>query len=107
VRFKLLTCSEYEYYLLECDAMQSGRKVLIIMFVVELKRETAGISETLCTVLSTNSFKSSHPTRFAIEMLTIQPGMTPFLNCLYGLVVRVPGYRCRCPGFDSWRYQIF
>jgi hypothetical protein len=22
-------------------------------------------------------------------------------------VVRVPGYRCRCPGFDSWRYQIF
>jgi hypothetical protein len=26
---------------------------------------------------------------------------------LYGLVVRVPGYRSRCPGFDSMRYQIF
>jgi hypothetical protein len=24
-----------------------------------------------------------------------------------GLVVRVPGYRSRGPGFDSWRYQIF
>jgi hypothetical protein len=24
-----------------------------------------------------------------------------------GLVVRVPGYRSRCPGFDSGRYQIF
>jgi hypothetical protein len=26
---------------------------------------------------------------------------------LYGLVVRVPGYRCRSPGFDSRHYQIF
>jgi hypothetical protein len=24
-----------------------------------------------------------------------------------GLVVRVPGYSSRGPGFDSWRYQIF
>jgi hypothetical protein len=24
-----------------------------------------------------------------------------------GLVFRVPGYRSRCPGFDSRRYQIF
>jgi hypothetical protein len=23
------------------------------------------------------------------------------------LVVRVPGYRYRVPGFDSWRYQVF
>jgi hypothetical protein len=22
-------------------------------------------------------------------------------------VVRVPGYRSRYPGFDTWRYQIF
>jgi hypothetical protein len=29
------------------------------------------------------------------------------LDHLYGLVVRVPGYRSRGPGFDSWRYQIF
>jgi hypothetical protein len=26
---------------------------------------------------------------------------------LCGLVVRIPGYRFRCPGFDSRRYQIF
>jgi hypothetical protein len=26
---------------------------------------------------------------------------------LFGLVVRVPGYRSRGPEFDSWRYQIF
>jgi hypothetical protein len=26
---------------------------------------------------------------------------------LCGLVVRVPGYRSRGPGFDPWRYQIF
>jgi hypothetical protein len=28
-------------------------------------------------------------------------------DCLCGLVVRVPGYRSRNPGFDSRRYQIF
>jgi hypothetical protein len=27
--------------------------------------------------------------------------------CLCGLVVRVPGYRSRGPGFDSRRYHIF
>jgi hypothetical protein len=26
---------------------------------------------------------------------------------LCGLVVRVPGYRSKGPGFDSWHYQIF
>jgi hypothetical protein len=29
------------------------------------------------------------------------------IDRLCGLVVRVPGYRSRCPGFDSRRYQIF
>jgi hypothetical protein len=29
------------------------------------------------------------------------------IDRLCGLVVRVPGYRFRGPGFDSWRYQIF
>jgi hypothetical protein len=28
-------------------------------------------------------------------------------DCLCGLVVRVPGYRSRGPGFNSRRYQIF
>jgi hypothetical protein len=29
------------------------------------------------------------------------------IDRLCGLVVRVPSYRSRCPGFDSRRYQIF
>jgi hypothetical protein len=29
------------------------------------------------------------------------------LNDICGLVVRVPGYRCRGPGFDFRHYQIF
>jgi hypothetical protein len=28
-------------------------------------------------------------------------------DCLCGLVVRVPGYRSRGPGFHSWCHQIF
>jgi hypothetical protein len=30
-----------------------------------------------------------------------------FMYRFCGLVVRVPAYRSRCPGFDSRRYQIF
>jgi hypothetical protein len=29
------------------------------------------------------------------------------IDCLCGLVARVPGYRSRGPGFDSRHYQIF
>jgi hypothetical protein len=31
----------------------------------------------------------------------------PYRDRLYGLVVRVPGYKSRGPEFDSRRYQIF
>jgi hypothetical protein len=30
-----------------------------------------------------------------------------FEDRLCGLEITVPGYRSRCPGFDSQRYQIF
>jgi hypothetical protein len=33
--------------------------------------------------------------------------ISPVHDRLCGLVVRVPGYRSRGPGFDSQRYQIF
>jgi hypothetical protein len=36
--------------------------------------------------------------------MTVTPQL---LFVLCGLVVRVPGYRSRDPGFDSWHYQIF
>jgi hypothetical protein len=39
--------------------------------------------------------------KFVIEMLLVTR------DRLCGLVVRVPGYRSRGPGFDSRRYQIF
>jgi hypothetical protein len=34
-------------------------------------------------------------------------GKNILLDRLPGLVVRVPGYRSRGSGFNSWRYQIF
>jgi hypothetical protein len=34
-------------------------------------------------------------------------GFPSLRDCLCGLVVRVPGYRSRGPGFDARRYQIF
>jgi hypothetical protein len=44
--------------------------------------------------------KASNSDRFTFLLLFLG-------DCLCGLVVRVPGYRSRGPGFDSWRYQIF
>jgi hypothetical protein len=35
------------------------------------------------------------------------PSSEEFKNVWWGLVVRVPGYRSRDPGFDFRRYQIF
>jgi hypothetical protein len=39
-------------------------------------------------------------------MVTWFPGFSVAYR-LCGLMVRVSGYRPRCPGFDSRRYQIF
>jgi hypothetical protein len=39
----------------------------------------------------------------------VDPNATYVLFCvvgIYGLVLRVPGYKCRGSGFDSQRYQV-
>jgi hypothetical protein len=41
-----------------------------------------------------------------VEIL-VKKFTTMLSYCLFGLVVRVPGYRPRGPEFDSRRYQIF
>jgi hypothetical protein len=40
-------------------------------------------------------------------MLKISTWFDSSSDRLCDLVVRVPGYRSRGPGFDSWHYQIF
>jgi hypothetical protein len=42
-----------------------------------------------------------------VRLMSIKISISSFLDRLCGLVVRVPGYRSRGLGFDSWRYQIF
>jgi hypothetical protein len=50
-------------------------------------------------LLSTSvSLANSHATKYYIVLSAF--------DCLCALVVRVPGYRSRGPGFDSRRYQI-
>jgi hypothetical protein len=43
----------------------------------------------------------------ALSVAPIITGITLVFDRLCGLVVRVPGYRYRGPGFDSRGYQIF
>jgi hypothetical protein len=40
-------------------------------------------------------------------LIVVKDTVTSKKDRLCGLVVRVPGYRSRGPGFDSRRYQIF
>jgi hypothetical protein len=44
---------------------------------------------------------------FKIKKTLIIKFQHKFADRLCGLVIRVPGYRSRDPGFDSRRYQIF
>jgi hypothetical protein len=48
-------------------------------------------------------------TTLTVGVLHFYPlfGLHIKIFCLRGLVVRVPGYRSRDPGFDFQRYQIF
>jgi hypothetical protein len=48
-----------------------------------------------------------HPFHFIIDSYLIIQRYINWSDRLCGLVVRVPGYRSRGPGFDSRRYQIF
>jgi hypothetical protein len=63
---------------------------------------------------------SKNPRYTILDTAAGMPGMCHYLSLwwynpitqaqgdsLCGLVFRVPGYRSRGPGFDSWRYQIF
>jgi hypothetical protein len=44
---------------------------------------------------------------FLASISDILAQFSPSWDRLCGLVVRVPVYRSRDPGFDSWHYQIF
>jgi hypothetical protein len=62
---------------------------------------------------SGQKFKSTWPAYYVHLVLIVKPIMVYFSGLiilgdrLYGLLVRVPGYRSRDSGFDSRRYQIF
>jgi hypothetical protein len=42
-----------------------------------------------------------------LHVVSIPSSFNILTIIIYGLVIRVPGYRSREPGFDSERYQIF
>jgi hypothetical protein len=56
--------------------------------------------DVICTLQTTGLSPPANYTGRATTALSAK-----LLLC--GLVVRVPGYKSRGPGFDSWRYQIF
>jgi hypothetical protein len=77
---------------------------------LSLKMDTAGSTKTsvvlyettLCHILEDSDFH-------ILSWFNANRIDSPFVDTdrLCGLVVRVPGYRFRGPGFDSWHYQIF
>jgi hypothetical protein len=65
------------------------------------------IYKEICPYMTTNECRpteSFKPTNY-ISCLIYKCRINADRLC--GLVVRVPGYRCRGPRFDSRRYQIF
>jgi hypothetical protein len=50
-----------------------------------------------------HSLRSGYQNWYSVEAALSFPSSKPYTKC----VVRVPGYRSRGPGFDSWCYQIF
>jgi hypothetical protein len=62
---------------------------------------SAGRRSSIQNVQKGSSNETFVPTKAVIE------DWEKILNEDCGLVVRVPGYRSRDPGLDSWRYQIF
>jgi hypothetical protein len=64
-----------------------------------------GISR--CRALNQDVGRISTWKAFGLERPWYNRGTIPVFDRLCGLVVTVPGYKSRGPGFDSRRYQIF
>jgi hypothetical protein len=59
------------------------------------------------TALSYYFISHQQPYQYGIVCVCMMQGLYCMSNRLCGLVVTVPGYRSRGPGFDSRRYYIF
>jgi ABC-type enterobactin transport system permease subunit len=74
--------------------------VAALYFSCSVSRKTCKLLKRACLVLELMVH--------ILKVLTSNFGLFEIsLDRLCGLVVRVPGYRSRGLGFDSWHYQIF
>jgi hypothetical protein len=72
----------------------------------QLRLEADYLSQCSAEVRNAWSYTTTSPHVFIAPIL-IKHSDSFTSNRLCGLVVRVPGYRSRGPGFDSRRYKIF